>query len=129
MQAPLALLYLKRVGFPLPDGTVLPNIITGLEAFGKIGDLDKIKQYTEMMQLPQMWPQQVQEGTDFLIYSREVAASLSMKMPWALSEEQLKAKQEAAAQAQQQQQMAEAGINAAPELAKQAGPQIMKGGN
>jgi len=128
MQSPLALLYLKRVGFPLPDGTVLPNIITGLEAFGKIGDLDKIKQYTEMMQLPQMWPAQVQEGTDFLVYSREVAAALSMKMPWTLSEEQLQAKRQAQAEAQQQQQMAEAGINAAPELVKQAGPDILKGG-
>lgn len=121
MQSPLALLYLNRVGFPLPDGTVLPNIVTGLEAFGKMGDLDKIKQYTEMMQLPQMWPPQVQEGTDFLIYSREVAAGLSMKMPWQLSEEQLQAKREAQAQQAQQEKMMDAAVSAAPELIKQGG--------
>lgn len=127
MQTPLALLYLNRVGFPLPEGSVLPNIITGLEAFGKMGDLDKIKQYTEMMQLPQLWPPQIQEATNFVIYSREVAAGLSMKMPWQLTEEEVQANREAAAKAQQEQKMGEAamqaGVQVAPELIKQQGGQ------
>lgn len=127
MQSPLALLYLKRVGFPLPSGAVMPNIITGLEAFGKMGDLDKIQQYTELMQMPQTWPTQVQEATNFLIYSREVAAGLSMQLPWQLSEEEIQAKREAEAAAQREQQMGEAamqaGVQAAPELIKQGGQQ------
>jgi len=121
MQTPLALLYLKRVGFPLPDGSVLPDIVTGLDAFGKAGELDKLNQFTEMMQLPQAWPEGVQARVKWDIYAREIAASLSMKLPFMMSDEEWQAKQEAQAQAQQQQTMGEAAVAAAPELVKQGG--------
>lgn len=121
MQTPLAYLYLKRIKFPLPEEAVVPDIITGLEAFGKSGDLDKIKQYTEMMMLPANWPPAVQERTKFNIYSREVAASLSMKLPWVMSDEEWEEKMAAQKQAQQDAAMAEAAVKSAPELVKQQG--------
>jgi len=121
MQTPLALLYLKRVGFPLPDGSVLPDIVTGLDAFGKAGELDKLNQFTEMMQLPQAWPEGVQARVKWDIYAREIAASLSMKLPFMMSDEEWQAKQQAQSQAQQQQTMGDAAVAAAPELVKQGG--------
>lgn len=126
----MAYLYLKRVGFPLPDESVIPSIVTGLAALGRIGELDKLKQYTEMMQLPQAWPVQVQARVKWDVYSREVAAGLSMKLPFMMNDEEWKAHQEAQAKAKQADQMAEMGKAAAPELAKQVGPELLnQGGN
>lgn len=121
MQVPLAYLYLGRIEFPLTMDKIVPNITTGLEAFGKAGDLDKIKQYTEMMQLPNTWPQAVQERTKFDIYSREVALSLSMKLPWVMDETEWKERNDAIKDQQQQQMLMEAAKGAAPEMVKQIG--------
>ena len=127
MQAPLAYRYLKEVGFPLTKEQVTPQIVTGLAALGRVGDLDKIKQFTEMMQLPLNWPQPVQERTKWDVFAREVAAGLSMKLPWMMSSEEWQERQEAIAKQQQQQQMMEAASgamqNAGPEIMKQAMPQ------
>lgn len=117
-QTPLAGLYLKRVGFPLPEDSVIPNIVTGLEAFGKSGDLDKLKQFTEMMQLPQTWPVGVQDRIKWDIYSREIAVSLSMKLSFMMTDEEYQAKQEALAKQQES--------AAAMELAKASAPALIK---
>lgn len=125
MQAPLAYRYLKEVGFPLPKEDVIPQIVTGLAALGRIGDLDKIKQFTELMQLPQTWPEPVQQRTKWDVYAREVAAGLSMKTPWMMTEqewqEELK-KQQAAQQAQAQQ---EAMLQAGTQMAGNAGLELV----
>ena len=122
MQSPLAYRYLKRVGFPLSEENVLPLIVTGLAALGRIGDLDKIRQFTELMQLPLSWPAPVQERTKWDIFAREVAAGLSMKMPWMMTDEEWQAKQQAIAEQNQQQAAQEAMVGAA----KGAGPEIIK---
>jgi len=122
MQAPLAYRYLKEVGFPLPKEDVIPQIVTGLAALGRIGDLDKIKQFTELMQLPQTWPEPVQRRTKWDVYAREVAAGLSMKMPWMMSEDEWQEKVKAEQQAQQQQAMMQAGT----EMVGKAGPEVIK---
>jgi hypothetical protein len=119
-QAPMALKFLKRVGFPLPDD-VTPKIVTGLSALGRIGDLDKVKQFTEMMQLTNAWPQQILQMTKWDVYAREVAAGLSMKLPFIMSNEEWKAYQQQQAQAQQAQVMQEAAAG----IAEKAGPEII----
>ena len=121
MQSPLAYRYLQEIGFPLPKEQILPQIVTGLAALGRVGDLDKIKQFTEMMQLPQVWPQAVQDRTKWDVYAREVAAGLSMKMPWMMTDEEWKAKQAELAKQQQQQMMMQAGMGAV----EKAGPELI----
>lgn len=120
---PMALLYLDRIGFPFPDN-IVPNIVTGLAAFGKAGDLDKIHQYSEMMALPSTWPPQVLARTKMDVYSREVAANLSMKLPWAMTDDEWEIEEKRISDQQQQQALQEGGIKAAPELAKQMGGQV-----
>jgi DNA-directed RNA polymerase subunit N (RpoN/RPB10) len=121
MQSPLARRYLKSVGFPLPQEKVIPQIVTGLSALGRVGDLDKIKQFTEMMQLPQVWPAPVQQRTKWDVYAREVAAGLSMKMPWMMTDEEWEAQQKKESQAQQAGLAAEALAGAA----EKAGPELI----
>lgn len=121
MQAPLALLYLDRVGFPLSGEHVIPNIITGLESLGKAGDLDKLRQFTEFMQLPQSWPMDVQDRMKWADYSRNIAAFLSMKLDFMMSDEEYAKKLKDRQQAQQQEQMMEVAKTAAPALVKEGG--------
>jgi len=74
-----------------------------------------------MMQLPAAWPMDVQARVKWDIYTREIAASLSMKLPFMMTDEEWQAKQEAIAKAQQEAQMAEAAKDAVPEVIKQGG--------
>ena len=101
--------------------------MTGVQTCALRIYLDKIKQFTEMMQLPLNWPQPVQERTKWDVFAREVAAGLSMKLPWMMSSEEWQNKQAEIAKQQQQQQMMEAASgamqNAGPEIMKQAMPQ------
>ena len=101
-QKPFANMLVRDAGLNLPDGTVEPSILTGLDALSKAGDLDKIRQYTEAMQWPASWNQGTQQITDFRTYSREVAASIGLKEVWIKSEEAMQAEQEAQAKAEQE---------------------------
>lgn len=119
LQLPFAWLLLKRVGFPVPADMVLPAILTGLEALGRAGDLEKLMQYTEMMVLPGNWPQEVLARTKMNIYSREIAAALSLKLPWAMDDEEFAALQQQQQAAQQQQMLTQEAAKAAPDVIKQ----------
>ena len=119
LQRPFAWLLLRRVGFPVPEEMVLPSILTGLEALGRAGDLDKIMQFTEMMQMPQSWPQQIQQRTKFDVYARQVAASLSMEMEWMMTDEEFQELQQAQQAQMQEQQLMQEASKAAPDVIKQ----------
>lgn len=124
---PQARLYLKMVNFPFPD-QVVPDIVTGLEVFGKLGDLDKIEQYTQMLQLPQAWPPQLQRITKWEEYSKLVAANLSMKLPFIMDKEEQKVLKRQEDAARQQEVLANSTENAASEIVKQGGPAVIGGG-
>lgn len=124
LQRPFAWLLLRRVGFPVPEEMVSPSILTGLEALGRSGDLDKIAQFTELMQQPNTWPESVQRRTKFDIYAREVAASLSMQTPWLMTDEEYAALQQQEQQAAQQQMLMQEASKAAPNVIEDQ----MKGG-
>jgi len=127
LQRPFAWLLLRRVGFPVPEEMVIPSILTGLEALGRAGDLNKIAQFTELMQLPQTWPQSVQERTKFDVYAREIAASLSMEMNWMMSDEEYQQMKQAQAEQMQNQQLMKEASKAAPDVIKQQVNQGMGG--
>ena len=116
-QNPLTKLYLQHIGFPLFN-EVVPTIVTGLAALGKVGDLDKIQQFTEMMQMPQTWPMPVQDRMKWHTYAREVAAGLSMKLGFMMTDDEYAEKQKADQAAQQNQAMQDAAVNSAPDIVK-----------
>lgn len=101
-QKPYATIIIKEVGLTLPDNTLEPVILTGLDALARAGDLEKIRQYTEALQWPTTWPESIQAITDFTIYSREIAASLNLKQPWIKTEERLLAEAEASKKQEQE---------------------------
>jgi hypothetical protein len=123
-QTPLAYLYLQRIGFTLAEEIVTPNIITGLEAFAKTGELDKLTQFTELLQQTQVWPIQVQQRIKWGEFIKIIASKLSLKQDFLMNEKEWEAYQQQMQQQQQNQAMMEAGVNAAPNMVNQLGDKI-----
>lgn len=118
LQPYLALMLLDRVS-PELVALVEPNILTGLDALGRVGDLDKIAQFSEMMQVPKDWPEAMQASMDWEIYSKTVANALTMETPWLKSKEELATAKNTAKDDEQTRVIAEGAAKAIPGVAKE----------
>jgi len=116
---PMAKLYLHRIGFPFPGG-VVPTIVSGLESFGLTGELEKLYQWSEIMQLPNTWPEALQSDIKFDDYARLAAANLSMKLPFLMTKEEKIAKQQAQQAQQDGDLVKETVANTAPKVIEQS---------
>ena len=115
-QLPYANLLLKRTGFKLPVEDVLPIIITGIEALGKVGELDKLYQLSEMMAIPNSWSPQAQERIKWSEYIGFIAANLNMETTWLMSEEEYAEFAKQRQEQLQQQEMAKMAAGLAPKM-------------
>lgn len=118
-QLPYARLLLRRTKFKLDSTDAKPIIVTGIEALGKAGDLDKLAQFSEMMAIPNSWSPAAQGRIKWSSYMIMIASNLNMETPWLMTEEEYSKAMQAQQQAQQQQALAEAAAKAAPQLAKE----------
>lgn len=118
-QLPYANLLLKRSGFKLPVTDAVPIIVTGIEALGKAGELDKLMQFSEIMAVPNNWSQASQERIKWSSYMAFAAAQLNMETSWLMTEEEYQTMKAEQAKQMQQQQMADAMSKAAPTMMKQ----------
>ena len=120
LQRPIAIRLLQGVNTPpkIMDN-IEPSIITGLEALGRAGDMQKIMQFSELMQLPNQWPEAIQDRIDWDLYQREAAISLSMEVPFLLSRE---AYEEKVKQAKQDEM-----VGGAAQEASKAIPKMIEG--
>lgn len=118
-QLPYARLLLRRTKFKLTSTDVMPIIVTGLEALGKAGELDKLAQFSEMMAVPNGWSPAAQGRIKWSDYMVMIAANLNMETPWLMTEEEYNQQQQQIAQQQQQQAMMEAAGKAAPQMMKE----------
>lgn len=118
-QLPYARMLLKRTKFKLDSSDAMPIIVTGIEALGKAGELDKLSQFSELMSVPNGWSPEAQariKWSDFMVM---MAANLNMETPWLMTEAEYAKKVKAEQEAMQQQQLAEAASKAAPQLIKE----------
>jgi len=118
LQRPYFTLLLQRIGFDLPPKMANTVLMTGIEALGKMGEADKLQQFTEMMQLPATWPQPAVARVDWKKYMQYSANYLSYDLPFLKTEEQMQKDAEAAQAAQQNQAMQDAAVQAAPVMAQ-----------
>lgn len=118
-QLPYARLLLRRVKFKLNNNDVTPVIVTGIEALGKAGELDKLAQFSEMMAIPNGWSPAAQDRIKWSDYMVMIAANLNMETPWLMSEDEYSKMMAARQQQQQQQAMQEAAMKAAPQMTKE----------
>lgn len=118
-QAPYARLLLKRSGFNLAAKDVVPTIVTGLDALGKTSDLDKVAQFSQMMQIPNGWAPEAREWINWGDYMSFCLSNLNMEATFLMTKEQ----HDAFVKAQQAQQQQQAAMEAMGKIA----PQMMKG--
>lgn len=118
LQRPYFTLLLQRIGFDLPPKMANTILMTGIEALGKMGEADKLQQFTEMMQLPATWPQPAQAKVNWGKYMQYAANYLSYELPFLKTDKEMEEDAQAQQQAQQQQTMQDAAVQAAPVLAQ-----------
>lgn len=111
---------LKDSDAELDIGDFDPEIITGTEALGRLNELDKIMQFTEMLQMTNSWPETMQRRVKWSQYSNKVSAEIGLEIDWLMSEEEYNDQQNAERQAAMQQQLAAEASKAAPDMIKQS---------
>lgn len=77
-QLPVANQLLSKVNTKLVDAEFEPQIKSGLAALGRASELEKLGQFSEMMALPQAWPEELRRNTDWDLYSNLVASNISL---------------------------------------------------
>ena len=118
LQPALAILLLDRVNPKLVD-IVEPNILTGIDALGRVGDLDKIMQFSEMMTIPNNWPDDVRARMQWDKYISKVTEAISMESEWLMTEEEFKEAQGEQRSEQQQEMMLAQASKAIPGVIEQ----------
>ncbi len=87
MQLPIAFQLLDRVDDQLLDGGFEPIVTAGIDALGRNRELEKIQTYSEMMAMPQAWPEDVQNRMIWDKYSDLIASQLSLDTSFLMPEE------------------------------------------
>lgn len=95
-----------------------PEIITGTEALGRMDELDKIMQFTEILQMPNTWPEPMQQKVRWDRFSGKVAAEIGLDIDWLMSDEEYAQLQQQQQQQAQQQKIMEEASKAAPDIVK-----------
>lgn len=109
----------SKTGLKLSDFN--PKIVTGVEALGRVNELDKIMQFTEMLQMTNTWPKEILTRVKWDKFAQKVSAEISLDTSGFLmsSEEFAQMQQAQQQQAMEMQTMQEAS-KAAPDIIKQA---------
>lgn len=117
-QKPEARALIKRLDMRLNETVIEPTVSTGLNALGKLNDLDKMHQFTEFMQLPAAWPEPMQKAVKWSEYANQVADNLSLKTSWLKTATEVQADDEAEQNKQLQLMAAQGAANSIPDVTK-----------
>lgn len=99
MQSPIAMWGLQDAGDSFTRQLIDPIIVTGIEALGRMAELDKFATFSQYMTVPMQWSQQAQAAVKWPDLMDWVRGQLSADFPFLMSEEEMQA---AMAQAQSQ---------------------------
>lgn len=119
MQTPIAMWGLQELGKTFTDEFVDPVIVTGIEALGRMAELDKLANFSQYMSLPATWPEPAQRSIDWPKYMDWVRGQISAELPFIKSEEQLQQEAAQAQEAEQENQLNEGVAKAVPDVIKQ----------
>lgn len=98
-----------------------PEIITGVEALGRMNELDKIMQFTEMLQMTNTWPETMQQRVQWDKFSAKVASEIGLEIDWLMNDEEFQQMQAAQREAAMEENLAAEASKAAPDMVKQMG--------
>lgn len=119
MQMPIALWALQELGKSFTTELVDPVIVTGIEALGRMAELDKLANFAQYVALPAQWPEPAQRAIDWPKYLDWIRGQISAELPFLKDEETLK-QEEAQMQEQLQEQQLNQGVaDAIPNVIQQ----------
>ena len=120
MQRPLSLWFLQGIQSRLTSENIEPVIVTGIEALGRMAELDKFANFAQYMTMPATWPDGAQAALKWPDYIDWVRGQLSAELPFFKSEGELQADAEAAQAAASEQTMDEGVAKAIPNVVNNA---------
>lgn len=120
LQSPLAMWALQETKSSFTKDKFDPVIVTGIEALGRMAELDKLAQFSQFMSLPLNWPEHAQAELSWPEYINWVRGQISAELPFFKTEEQ-KAQEAAQAKEREQEMLLEEGVaKAVPDMIKEA---------
>lgn len=119
MQTPIAMWGLLETGDSFTNELVDPVIVTGIEALGRMAELDKLANFSQYMALPQTWPEAAQRAINWPDYMDWVRGQISAELPFIKTEEQLRKEAEQEMENQQAAMLNEGVAKAVPNVIQQ----------
>ncbi|EGX1369398.1 hypothetical protein CEA70_004624 [Salmonella enterica subsp. enterica serovar Typhimurium] len=119
MQTPIAMWGLQEAGDSFTSELVDPVIVTGIEALGRMAELDKLANFAQYMSLPQTWPEPAQRAIRWGDYMDWVRGQISAELPFLKSEGEMQQEMAQQAQAQQEAMLNEGVAKAVPGVIQQ----------
>lgn len=124
MQRPIAFILLDRVeDNKLGKDDIQPSVLTGLEALGQVGDLDKLMQFNEAINSTTQWPEGMQQRIKWGQFSTMVSTQVGLEIPWLKSDNEIAEENKAAQESAMVQNAAAEASKAIPDLLTQQGGQ------
>lgn len=93
-----------------------PQIITGIEALGRMTELDKLMQLSEVIENTQRWAEPMLARVKWDKLLQTIAAEIGLDTDWLKTEEEFQQEQQAAQQAQQEAQLTQTAAESAPQI-------------
>lgn len=109
MQTPIAMWGLQDLGSNFTTELIDPVIVTGIEALGRMAELDKLANFAQYVALPAQWPEQAQRAIDWPKYMDWIRGQISAELPFLKDEETIR-QEEAQLQEQIQEQQLNQGL-------------------
>lgn len=119
MQTPIAMWGLLETGDSFTNELVDPVIVTGIEALGRMAELDKLANFSQYMTLPQTWPEAAQRAISWPDYMDWVRGQISAELPFIKTEDQLRKEAEQEMENQQEAMLNEGVAKAVPSVIQQ----------
>lgn len=119
MQTPLAHWGLQELGPRLTKDLIDPVIVTGIEALGRMAELDKLATFSQYMTLPSTWPEPAIASIKWPEYQDWVRGQISAEFPFLKSADEMAKEQEEAQEQLQQQQLNQGVADAIPGVIQQ----------
>lgn len=118
-QKPLAYVFLSKLEGGLGSGVVSPNILTGLDALGKSGDLEKINEYMTIMSNTGNLPEPLQRRINWGKFDTTIKTNLGLDSDWMYTEAELQSQEASQTASNAEGLIAGEAAKAVPDLIKQ----------
>lgn len=117
-QAPMARWFLNGISSLLTSKNVQPTILTGIEALGRMAELDKLGTFNNYVGMTAQWPEPLQQAIKWPEFTDWVQGQISANFPFFKTQDELNAEAQAQQEAEATKYAAEQAGKAIPDMVK-----------